>query len=435
MSPDCAPRDSYLDGTLAADARASFEAHAAGCAECTAALASWSRSTGTLNAWAKSFDRAPTSNEVAQLIEKAEAPKASWIPRSFALVAVGAAALLAFVILRPAALKTVELSDAMAKAEVDGDRVAISQGSKATVRELAPGQTRVRLEAGSVVSKVMKRRAGGFFIVEAGDTEVRVVGTLFEVQRVGAGVAVRVREGRVEVWRGTSKLQVLSAGEAWADGEASSRALSDDEARPMLEAIGEPLPVVAAVVAPSPKVDLEAVVRDAGEGAVEGAAEEVKASPDKKTGEWTRACGTRGASAAAARREMAEYLKGTPSDSETWQLLGICLSHANEVRSASSAFNKAISAGNARQANEARLSFANMLEKVRNYASVKGQMQDYLKQPAAAKANEPEALMKLGRAQAMLGENEAAKSTLTRLLNDFPKSVQVSQARTLRDSL
>lgn len=435
MSPDCAPRDAYLDGTLAGDALASFEAHAAGCAECTAALASWSRSKGTLSAWAKSFDRAPTSNEVAQLLEKADAPKASWIPRSAALVAVGAAALLAFVILRPAALKTVELSDAMAKAEVDGDRVAIGKGSKATVRELAPGQTRVQLDSGSVVSKVMKRRAGGFFIVEAGDTEVRVVGTLFEVQRVGAGVAVRVREGRVEVWRGSSKLQVLSAGEAWADGEAVARALTDDEARPMLEAIGEPLPVVAVKEAPGPlKVDLEAVARDAGEGAVDGAAEEVKTSPDKKTAEWTRVCSSKGATA-AAKKEMAAYLKGAPSDSETWQLLGVCHAHAGETRSATNAFTKAISTGNARQANEARLSFANMLEKVRNFASMKSQMQEYLKQPVAAKANEAEALMKLGRAQMNLGENAAAKATFTKVMDDFPRSPLVSQARALRDSL
>jgi TolA-binding protein len=434
VSPDCAPRDEYLDGRLAADARAKFEVHAKGCAECSAALASWETSKGKLAAWAKTFDRAPTSNEVAQLLEKAEAPKASWLPRSFALVAVGAAALVAFLVLGPPAVKTVELSDQLAKAEIDGDRVALGHGSKATVRELAPGQTRVRLESGSVVSKVMKRKPGGYFIVEAGDTEVRVVGTLFEVQKLSQGVAVRVREGRVEVWRGSTKLQVLSAGEAWTDGEAAAHALTEDEMRQVLETIGEPLPAVAVKEA-APPVDLDAMLKDAGEAIVEGAGEAVKPSAERKTEQWTRACNARGSVAATAKKEMEAYLKDAPGDSETWQLLGLCFALGNESKAAAGAYKKAIATGNARQANEARLSYANLEEKFRNFASAKALMQDYLKAPAAAKVNEAEALMKLGRSQMNLGENAEAKATFEKLMKEFPRSPLVSQARALKDSL
>jgi TolA-binding protein len=433
VSPDCAPRDSYLDGSLAADARAKFETHASGCTECTAVLASWEKSKGALASWAKSFDRAPTSNEVAQLIEKADAPKASWLPRSFALVAVGAAALVAFLMLGPSPVKTVELSGAMAKADVDGDHVAIDEGSKATVRELAPGQTRVRLESGSVVSKVLKRKPGGYFIVETGDTEVRVVGTLFEVQKTASGVAVRVREGRVEVWRGTSKLQVLSAGEAWADGESVSHPLADGEARSMLELLGEPLPAVAVKEAPAPAVtaELEAAARDAGEGLVEGAADEVKTAPDRKLETWTRGCNARGASATSAQQEMEAYLKGAPRDSDVWQLLGLCRKGSGNNKGAVDAYKRAIAVGSAMESNQARLGMADVLEKLRDFKGVKEQMEHYLKAPAAARAGEAEAsaLIKLAHAQMNLGENDAAKATFESLIKKHPRSPLAAKAQ------
>jgi transmembrane sensor len=87
----------------------------------------------------------------------------------------------------------------------DETRVALNTDSRLTVRYSAR-ERRVMLDRGEALFEVTKnsRRA---FIVQAGDTEVRAVGTKFDVRRSDGRVIVVLLEGKVEI---TSEPQLLS---------------------------------------------------------------------------------------------------------------------------------------------------------------------------------------------------------------------------------
>jgi hypothetical protein len=72
----------------------------------------------------------------------------------------------------------------------------------------------VRIEAGEVDCEVAPRRGRPAFVVQAGETQVTVVGTRFTVTREGFGAHVAVREGQVRVMSGATQLS-LGPGEEW----------------------------------------------------------------------------------------------------------------------------------------------------------------------------------------------------------------------------
>lgn len=95
--------------------------------------------------------------------------------------------------------------------------VALSDGSKVTVGGKStllaftdPKARRVKLEAGQAFFEVAHDPAHPFVVV-AGDAEITVRGTKFDVRRIGEDVQVNVLEGRVEVRR-RGVLTFLTAG-------------------------------------------------------------------------------------------------------------------------------------------------------------------------------------------------------------------------------
>ena len=76
-------------------------------------------------------------------------------------------------------------------------------------------EVRLTLRAGAASFDVV-RNPDRLFAVEAGDVEVRVVGTAFEVARVGERVRVTVERGAVDVRRG-DQIARLRAGDTWED--------------------------------------------------------------------------------------------------------------------------------------------------------------------------------------------------------------------------
>ena len=82
----------------------------------------------------------------------------------------------------------------------DGSRIALNTDSEVEIA-YAASERRVRLERGEVLFNVAKN-AKRPFIVEAGDEEIRAVGTSFVVRRYAGGkVAVTLIEGVVRVTR------------------------------------------------------------------------------------------------------------------------------------------------------------------------------------------------------------------------------------------
>ncbi|MFT5352832.1 MAG: hypothetical protein ACI9KE_000029 [Polyangiales bacterium] len=110
-----------------------------------------------------------------------------------------------------------------------GDRMLAASGTHYDVVSTDPDRV-VALREGDVLFDI-ESIAGGSFVVDAGDTQVRVLGTVFSVRRSQEGVAVLVYEGRVAVTDSSGE-RVLGAGEFW----ASNRSLVDAEWREASEA-------------------------------------------------------------------------------------------------------------------------------------------------------------------------------------------------------
>jgi transmembrane sensor len=95
----------------------------------------------------------------------------------------------------------------------DGSTIELNTDSRVRVR-LDKAQRRLILDRGQALFAVA-HDAGRPFIVTAGDTAVRAVGTRFEVYRAPGGVRVTLAEGRVEVSQAGGKAGpvLLAAGE------------------------------------------------------------------------------------------------------------------------------------------------------------------------------------------------------------------------------
>ena len=90
---------------------------------------------------------------------------------------------------------------------------------------------RVRVEAGQVDCQVAPRRGRPPFVVQAGATQVTVVGTRFSVTRAGVEARVSVTEGHVQVDSGDAHV-LLGPGESWPKLEPSAEpaAAPEDDA-------------------------------------------------------------------------------------------------------------------------------------------------------------------------------------------------------------
>jgi transmembrane sensor len=85
----------------------------------------------------------------------------------------------------------------------DGSQITLDTQSRVSVR-YEPSTRLVRLETGEALFEVAKD-PGRPFVVQAGNTRVRAVGTVFMVRRHSdTDIEVTVTEGTVDVWRETS---------------------------------------------------------------------------------------------------------------------------------------------------------------------------------------------------------------------------------------
>ncbi|KHK91384.1 FecR family protein [Novosphingobium malaysiense] len=103
---------------------------------------------------------------------------------------------------RPDAVYATTTGQMRTVALTDGSRLAVGAQSNVEVR-FARGTRRAMLKSGEVFFNVA-HDAGRPFTVLAGDAEIRVTGTKFDVRRQGDSVRVSVLEGRVEVRRKAS---------------------------------------------------------------------------------------------------------------------------------------------------------------------------------------------------------------------------------------
>jgi len=98
--------------------------------------------------------------------------------------------------------------------------VGVAYLAESTDAAVGPAAESIVLHRGSVVASIRPRGHASPFQVVAGDYQVRVIGTLFQVSRTGNHVDVRVREGKVEV-RGPKGTTMIGAGESFSSRGAA----------------------------------------------------------------------------------------------------------------------------------------------------------------------------------------------------------------------
>lgn len=100
----------------------------------------------------------------------------------------------------------------------DGSRVTLAPRSRVAMQETHSEDVALRLEEGRVACEVEKGKQRKFSVL-AGEVTVRVIGTTFSVERVALGaeekVAVDVTEGVVDVEGPDGVVKRLGAGESW----------------------------------------------------------------------------------------------------------------------------------------------------------------------------------------------------------------------------
>ena len=143
-----------------------------------------------------------------------------------------------------------------------GDAV-IDAGSDTSVevKQDPNGTTTLLLGRGTVDCDVMPRPNRAPFRVVAGDVTVEVVGTRFEVSRVGTVTRVDVARGKVKV-HGNGEQRLLGAGQSWSSA-VTTAGVEGSPATPADRASGvtAPTPVVTEPIAPD-KHDKPALVEE-----------------------------------------------------------------------------------------------------------------------------------------------------------------------------
>lgn len=143
----------------------------------------------------------------------------------------------------------------------DGSVVTLlSDDADVVVMRVSEEEIRLRLVRGAARFDVVPGLERAFRVI-AGEVEVAVVGTVFEVRRDGPGASVRVIEGRVRVTWPVDREALLAAGESGRFPRAEPRAAREEPviAPPVAQAPEEP--VVEEPVVEEPAVEEPAVER------------------------------------------------------------------------------------------------------------------------------------------------------------------------------
>jgi TolA-binding protein len=104
----------------------------------------------------------------------------------------------------------------------------LDPGTSVSITKDDPGASEVRLERGGLFVSVDPNRKGRSFVVAAGDSSVRVTGTIFSVEKRGPETSVSVFRGSVVV-EGPRGVRPVRIGEKLAFGGAAVAPVGDDE--------------------------------------------------------------------------------------------------------------------------------------------------------------------------------------------------------------
>lgn len=415
---------------------------------------SWERFAEDLKSARAPLAKPPSPNEVARLLQRAEAAETEVPAWTRLLLPLGAAAVviagvIGFFALRsepevPWVAKSVVASGASttgnvtettaegrALFSVGDDTVGVGPGTRLELASASTKATRVVLTKGSVAAHVDPARGKRNFDVETPLGRVHVVGTIFRVKASEDELTVEVQKGTVEVMHGaqTSRVTVgqrlvVKAGVATL-GSREDAAFDELSEKPVV-AVVPPVPV------PEPVVE-QPVVEEPEPVAVKEEPTKKKSVPASKLADWrTRAargeCGL-------VMTEVKKFLGQSPDDVPARMTLADCQRRTGDKSGAVDTYLKA-SAGKGADANRATLMAASVLQDDLSQPERAIKLLDkYLSRGAESRDLEASVMVRKARALQATGKKEQARAVVEFVLKKFGDTSAAPQALRLRDSL
>ena len=470
----CVQLEGYLNKALASDRQVAFTKHLEHCSDCCKQVDQWNQLKDAIRHWGDSKELPqPMSSEAAELVVQLK-PRGLNIfkPKWPVYVAVASAAcvLAVFVVLfqgsvfqgDPEGIPTFQKqtpirvlysdnSEFQQTSDTSGQQLSVPEegrlvfglgpdsiglASKTSVEVLTANsdETRIELHKGSIFVAVEPLTRKRSFVVVAGNTLVRVVGTRFGVSFDSVSdVRVAVEKGKVsvadpkEALHDVEKDQVLTVE---SEGNWRMDSLSLEEKRELNELLIVP---VAEEMLPVYEEDIDDETIDSGSGSVDS---KVKSRPTRKrqrrkfrgspatwrqwilNGEYSR-----------AEKALVDHLGVFPSDTKSWLLLANCRRKARNWNGAVNAYRQVIEHGNPKAASSARFNAAVLLQdKLGKYSVSADLLSDYLEAPRLLEA---EAMVRLARSRIKQGRKTQAMRLLNQVLERYNGTSSAIQARRL----
>lgn len=415
---------------------------------------SWERFAEDLKSARAPLAKPPSANEVARLLQRAEAAENEAPAWTRLMLPLGAAAVviagvIGFVALRsepevPWVAKSVVASGAStagnvtettaegrALFSVGDDTVGVGPGSRLEIAAASTKATRVVLTKGSVAAHVDPSRGKRNFDVETPLGRVHVVGTIFRVKANDDELTVEVQKGTVEVTHGAQTSRVTVGQRLVVKAGVATMGMRDDAA---FDELSEK-PVVAVVPpapVPEPVVEQPVVAEEPEPVAVKEEPKK-KSVPASKLADWrTRAargeCGL-------VMTEVKKFLGQSPDDVPARMTLADCQRRTGDKSGAVDTYLKA-SAGKGADANRATLMAASVLQDDLSQPERAIKLLDkYLSRGAESRDLEASVMVRKARALQATGKNEQARAVVEVVLKKFGDTSAAPQALRLRDSL
>ncbi|MBS1149470.1 MAG: FecR protein [Myxococcaceae bacterium] len=433
---DCSARDGYLDRTLGAEATQAFEAHAASCAACQAAVAQWQTFGASLKEAYAPLSEAPLPGELARLKGKVSTGRArrplGWALGAAAAVAVVVGVALALrappeVVWEAAVVASVQTTASAELAQTGAaggalfslgeDEVGLGPATKVKFKRAGSRGTELELLSGVLAAKVNAHGKRPFDIVTPRG-RIHVVGTMFRVQ-AGEQLEVEVLEGVVEVTDRNGKVERVKAGHRWAEAGGLAPFASTGFVELQIPAVLDAGATVAAAVA---------AAADAGEPR-----DVPRPAVRSPVAEW-RSRAARGECAAVVG-ELERYLRATPGSADGWLLLGDCRRREGGAKEAVEAYLRATKSRDADGERGLLLAASLLQDELSQPAQALKLLDQYLARKPETPELEAAALVRKGRAFASLGKKENARAIYSRVIGKFGDTPAAAEASRLRDGL
>ena len=314
--------------------------------------------------------------------------------------------------------------------DLEGDQIGIGGLSHAVISKSASNEVRVALLKGTIAVNARKRSPAQSLVVEAGGTEVRVIGTKFSVElEKEKKVSVTVLEGTVRIISPSGDALNLLKGntyEATGDKREVADMSPEDKNRiglllnPEDESEGSRVaePIIQSDIPIDPQV----------------ASETHRHQPrDKPTIAMAKSLILEGKNK-EAQAALKEILIRSPKNVEGWMLLATSWRKTGKWREAASAFDEAVLHGSAAESNRARFMSAVVYQdKLGDPKSAAKLLEQYLRASSGNRPLEPKALLRLVRAKVALGDLSGAEKAHQQLYSRYRGTKEALSAAELVD--